>query len=133
MTCSGTLPDVLQAVMDILEGATTLSTVDEISADLTAYVTGEIWIVVNEAPGSVIVEGRLWRCLFDLNCFAPTFGEARDTCVAAQQALVAALNTATTDLIITKVVTETPPYLMTDYVSNVPRYVCTMAVYCRPV
>jgi len=55
--------------------ATTLSTVDEISADLTAYVTGEIWIVVNEAPGSVIVEGRLWRCLFDLNCFAPTFGE----------------------------------------------------------
>jgi len=133
MTCTGMMPDTLQAVMDILGASPALSAVDEISADLTAYVAGETWIVVNEASGSTMVEGRLWRCLYDLNCFAPTLGVARDVCATAQQALLLALNTTTTDLVITRVSTETTPFMLTDYVNNVPRYVCTMAVYCRPV
>lgn len=126
------MPDALGAVIAYLDASSDLSTVDVVSADLTGYVDGETWIVVEEAPGRQIIETRLTAPLFNFNVYADTIENARRICVITQAVMVQMRGYTTSDIVVTAVSTTTTPFKFTDFVNNQPRYVFSAEVYCRP-
>jgi hypothetical protein len=124
------IPNTPGAIIDYLSTRPGLSSVT-FSTSLLGFESGDEWVRLNEAPGSVVVRGRLFATQFDFNVYSGSLERCRAIAGLVHGYMTMMKGYTSDEIVIAEVETDVLPFDLTDLVNAQPRYVFTMTVYCR--